>query len=86
MAVYQVVVSAAAAKNLEKLPVPVVGRIVTALQGLEQNPRPAGCKKLKGFDNLWRIRVGDYRVLYAIEEQILLVDVRAAGHRKDIYG
>jgi mRNA interferase RelE/StbE len=42
-------------------------------------------KKLKGHKNLWRVRVGDYRIIYAIEEVILLVDVREIGHRKDIY-
>ena len=44
-----------------------------------------GCKKLKGYKNLWRVRVGDYRLIYAIEEVIMLVDVREIGHCKDIY-
>jgi len=58
---------------------------VSALKGLEENPRPEGCKKLKGFKNLWRIRIGNYRAIYSIEEIVLLVDVRDIGNRKDIY-
>ena len=58
---------------------------MSALKGLEENPRPEGCKKLKGFKNLWRIRIGNYRAIYSIEEIVLLVDVRDIGNRKDIY-
>ncbi|MGZ8554074.1 MAG: type II toxin-antitoxin system RelE family toxin [Chitinophagaceae bacterium] len=47
---------------------------------MEENPRPAGCKKVKGYPNLWRARVGDYRIIYAIEDIILLIDVREIGH------
>ena len=68
-----------------KLPLDVIPKIVSALKGLEENPRPEGCKKLKGFKNLWRIRIGNYRAIYSIEEIVLLVDVRDIGNRKDIY-
>ena len=48
---------------------------------------PPGCKKLKGklYDNMWRIRVGDYRILYLIEDVVKVIDVKRIGHRKDIY-
>ena len=49
-------------------------------------PRPAGSKKLQGAsENLWRIRTGDYRIIYAIEDTIKIIEIRKIGHRKDIY-
>jgi len=82
---YTVVLTRTAEKELYNLPQSVIVKIVTALKLLEDEPRPSGCKKLKGYKNLWRIRIGDYRVIYAIEDVILLVDVREIGNRKDIY-
>lgn len=82
---YSVVLTQTAEKELRRLPSKVIEKIVTVLKSLEENPRPAGCKKLKGYKNLWRVRVGDYRLIYAIKEVIMLVDVREIGHRKDIY-
>lgn len=56
------------------------------MEKLSENPRPQGSKKLVGQnENLWRVRVGDYRVIYLIEDKIKVVEVRKAGHRKDIY-
>ncbi len=53
---------------------------------LENNPRPAGCKKLVGEkEDLWRVRVGDYRIIYTINVSIFIVDIRRIGHRRDIY-
>jgi mRNA interferase RelE/StbE len=85
MKLYTVVLTRTAEKELHQLPLRVIEKIVAVLKSLETNPRPAGCKKLKGYKNLWRARAGDYRIVYAIEEVILLVDVREIGHRKDIY-
>jgi mRNA interferase RelE/StbE len=82
---YQVVLSKTAEKDLSKLSAQVVNKIVPVIASLADNPRPTGCKKLKGFENLWRVRIGNYRAIYAIEDVILLVDVREIGHRKDIY-
>ena len=82
---YKVELTHTAEKELYKLPPGIVEKIVAVLISLEENPRPAGCKKLKGYKNLWRARVGDYRIIYAIEDLIMLVDVREVGHRKDIY-
>ncbi|MDQ3111622.1 MAG: type II toxin-antitoxin system RelE/ParE family toxin [Bacteroidota bacterium] len=74
-------------KNISKNYRPkIVKRIFPALENLSGNPRPAGSKKLVGQDeNLWRIRIGDYRIVYLIEDKIKVVEVRKAGHRKDIY-
>lgn len=82
---YSVVLTRSAEKSLSKLPNSVVKSIVAILTSLETNPRPEGCKKLKGYKNYWRVRHGDYRIIYSIEEVILLVDVYEIGHRKDIY-
>jgi mRNA interferase RelE/StbE len=82
---YTVVVSQTAEKELQRLPSRTVEKIIVLLKSLQDNPRPAGCKKLKGYKNLWRARIGDYRIIYAIDDVILLVDVREVGHRKDIY-
>ena len=81
---YQVVVSNKAEKVLAKLPIAVYGRMASALKKLSSNPRPAGCKKLRGR-NAWRIRVGEYRAIYEIQDEILLVVVITVGHRRNIY-
>jgi mRNA interferase RelE/StbE len=82
---YAVVLTQTAEKELQKLPSRIIEKIIAVLKSLEENPRPAGCKKLKGYKNLWRARMGDYRIIYAIEDVIMLIDVREIGHRKDIY-
>lgn len=82
---YTVVLTQTAEKELYRLPSKAVEKIIIVLRSLEENPRPSGCKKLKGNKNLWRVRVGDYRIIYVIEEVIMLVDVREIGRRKDIY-
>lgn len=75
----------AAAKQLEKLDAPVRRRIGAAIDGLVDNARPQGAKKLQGSDDLWRIRIGDYRVIYQIHDRQLLVIIVTIGHRGDIY-
>ena len=67
------------------LPESVQRRIAEAADALGSNPRPRGCLKLKGDDELWRIRVGDYRILYTIQDDILTVMVVRVSHRKDAY-
>jgi len=61
-------------------------RIISALHALADDPRPHGVKKLKGYRDYWRIRVGDYRIIYAIQDNRLLVIVIRIGHRRDVYG
>lgn len=83
---YTVIVVRSAEKDLSRLPAQIVKKIFPSLEKLALNPRPAGSKKLVGQDeNLWRIRIGDYRVVYLIEDKIKVVEIRKAGHRKDIY-
>jgi mRNA interferase RelE/StbE len=81
---YQLTIRPRAIKVLEKLNEPDYSAIKKAIYNLADNPRPAGCKKLKGRTG-WRIRSGNYRILYNIFDQVLTVDVIAVGHRKDIY-
>ena len=52
---------------------------------LAENPRPQGCKKLKGDDNLWRVRAGDYRIVFSIHDDLLLVLVIRIAHRREVY-
>ena len=81
---YQVILPKSARKELDRLPDDVAGRILARLAGLATNPRPADCKKLKGRD-AWRIRVGDYRVIYEIHDRVLQIIVITVGHRREIY-
>ncbi len=81
---YQVIVPKSVQKELDRLPDDIVERILTRLAGLETNPRPADVKKLKGRD-AWRIRIGDYRVIYEIHDRILQILVITVGHRREIY-
>jgi mRNA interferase RelE/StbE len=84
MADYRVVLSRSARKELEELPDKVVDRIIRQLDALSRLPRPEGCLKLKGSSQ-WRIRIGDYRVIYAINDSARLMDVVFIRHRKDVY-
>lgn len=81
---YTAVLSKKAQKQLDKLPDDVAKPIFEAILDLEENPRPAGNKKLKGRDG-YRIRIGNYRIIYDIFDTELIIDVIALGHRKDIY-
>lgn len=85
MALYTVRVSAAAERALNRMDTHIRQRISRAIESLESNPRPAGVKKLAGPGSLWRIRVGDYRVIYQIIDQVLLVLIVGVGHRGDVY-
>ena len=83
---YQVRIARDAERDIAGLHSAVVPRIFKAIMSLGTDPRPTGCKKLKGaHSESWRIRVGAYRILYIIDDGIRIVEVREAGHRKDIY-
>jgi mRNA interferase RelE/StbE len=85
VASYNVALTSSAAKELKKLPVQLVARIVPRLESLAANPRPPGCKKMQGGDREWRIRIGDYRVVYTIDDAKLLVEVTRIRHRSGVY-
>jgi len=84
MSKYTARLSKKAQKQLDKLSDIIAEPILNAIESLEENPRPQGCKKLKGR-NGFRIRSGDYRIIYEIFDSELIIDVIALGHRKDIY-
>ena len=75
----------AALRDLRKLEPAIRGRVGVAIDQLAQNPRPVGVEKLQGQENRYRVRVGEYRVLYEIEDRVLLVLVIRIGHRRDVY-
>ena len=68
-----------------RLPPSVRVRTYRALVGLEETPRPAGCAKMQGSDDLWKIRIGVYRVVYRIDDCIRVVRVERVGHRSAVY-
>jgi mRNA interferase RelE/StbE len=82
---FRVLLERAAEKDLTRLSRQVHDRVIDAIQRLAANPRPPGCCKLAGTKNDWRIRVGDYRVIYEIADEIRVVRVNRIRHRKEVY-
>jgi len=82
--VYEVITPRRVQRIIAALPTADSRRVLAAIKALAQSPRPAGVTKLRGED-LWRIRVGDYRVVYAIEDQRLVVTIVRVGHRREVY-
>jgi len=82
---YTVVFARSARKELQNLDPQVARRILKAIEALVANPRPSGVVKLEGASDLWRVRVGEWRVVYRISDRDRLVDVIAVRHRRDAY-
>jgi mRNA interferase RelE/StbE len=82
---YKVEIRENAAKAAAKLPRKMRDAIYAAVAGLVNNPRPHGCQKLTSTEPLYRIRVGDYRIIYTIQYKQLVVLVIRIAHRKDVY-
>ena len=85
MAKYKIEVSRSAEKQLKKLPRGDQQRIVEAVLALADEPVPRGARKLAGYDDVFRIRVGRYRILYSVSSGTLVIIVLKIGHRKDVY-
>ena len=85
MAEYSITFTRSAEKELDSLESTFIRRIVPKIDALAQEPRPHGCRKIVGEKNLWRIRIGDYRVIYAINDAEHTVDVTAVRHRSKAY-
>ena len=85
MSSYRVALTTSAERELHRLSAKVIARMMPRLEQLGSVPRPPGCKKLKGGDNVWRIRVGDYRIVYVIDDTARTVDVTRIAHRRDVY-
>ena len=84
MSDYVILITRTAQKQLDKLPDNVVESLLIAIQNLAQDPRLVGSKKMKGRDG-YRVRKGEYRIIYDVLDDELIVEVIALGHRKDIY-
>jgi len=82
---YAVELKPSARKELESLPDTVLARVVRKVESLANDPRPTGCKKLKGYKDQWRIRIGDWRVVYIIDDAARLVSVTRIAHRREVY-
>jgi len=85
MASYRIEIKPSVVKELEKLPRHMVPRVVSAINALAGNPFPQGVRKLAGFEHAYRVRVGDYRILYDIFEKKLIIEIIRIRHRKDAY-
>ena len=78
-------VKPSAAKELARLPKPVQKRIGAKIDALAHTPRPAGAKQLSRPERIYRIRSGEYRILYQIRDNVLVILIIRIGHRKDVY-
>lgn len=85
MAEYAVTFARSARKELESLSTPTIERVIQQIDLLAMNPRPRGCRKLKGEKNLWRVRVGNYRVIYAVFDDEQILDIIRIRHRSEVY-
>jgi len=83
---YFVEVKPSARKELEDLPNDLLAHAVRKLESLRDDPRPVGCKKLKGYKDQRRVRVGDWRIVYLIDDATRLVSVTRIAHRREVYG
>ena len=85
MADHSIVFARSARKELESLSAKLVQRIFPTIEALAKEPRPKGCRKLTAEKNLWRLRVGDYRVIYTIDDDKQAIDIVAVRHRSKAY-
>jgi len=82
---YRIEIKPQAEKALLRIPTPHRARIAAAIDGLTRLPRPPGCIKMTGADNAYRVRVGDYRIVYQVHDRVLIVYIVSVAHRKDVY-
>jgi mRNA interferase RelE/StbE len=82
---YRLVFARSARRELERLETRVARRIISRIAELARDPRPPGCVKLQGASDLWRTRIGDYRVVYSLDDDARVVDIRVVRHRRDAY-
>jgi mRNA interferase RelE/StbE len=82
---YSIVLKSSAQKELDALDDAVFFRIDRKILALAETPRPSGCKKLRGYKDQWRIRVGDWRVVYIIDDSAKRVSITCVAHRREVY-
>jgi len=83
--VYAVLLESRAERELKKLPEEIFHRVIPRLRGLADNPKPSGCRKISGSKDDWRIRIGEYRVIYEIDEISKTVKIMRIRHRREVY-
>jgi len=83
--VYEILLESRAERDLKKLRAEVFHRIIAKLKALEENPKPAGSRKITGSKSDWRIRIGEYRVVYEIDDKARVVKVMRIRHRREAY-
>ena len=82
---YEVLLERRAERDLKKVSQGTFYRIIPKIKALSENPKPAGCRKITGSKNDWRIRIGDYRIIYEIDEKEKAVKVMRVRHRREVY-
>lgn len=82
---YAVSIARSAQKEIHDLDRPIIPRVMAAIHALTDDARPPGCKKLVGSRDLWRIRVGDYRIIYRIDDRTEAIEVVIVRHRSAVY-
>jgi mRNA interferase RelE/StbE len=85
VAKYALGIKPSARKELENLSDSLIARLAPKIDALAADPRPSGCWKLHGYKDLWRIRTGDYRVVYIIDDDRKMVSVTRVAHRRQVY-
>ena len=85
MSDYIITFARSARKELDSLSIQISSRIDPEINALANNPRPSGCVKLKGRQNQWRIRIGNYRVIYSIDDETFTIKIMEVGHRGGVY-
>jgi mRNA interferase RelE/StbE len=83
--VYEVLLERRAERDLKKLSQAMFYRVIPQIKDLSENPKPSGCRKITGSKNDWRIRIGDYRIIYEIDEKEKAVKVMRIKHRREVY-
>ena len=82
---YEIFIERTAEKDIKNLPLGVSHRVIPAIKSLSLTPRPSECCKISGSKNLWRIRIGDYRVLYEVDDKAASIKIMRVKHRKEAY-
>ncbi|MFZ1239978.1 MAG: type II toxin-antitoxin system RelE/ParE family toxin [Anaerolineae bacterium] len=85
MASYRIEWKRSAAKELKRLPSDVIQRVLQAVEGLASNAVPSGAVRLRGTEHTFRLRVGDYRIVYIVEQAILRIEIVRVRHRSEVY-
>lgn len=85
MKTFKITLSKSASKEFSDLDAVTAKRVIVSIENLKLNPKPNECIKIKGNSNLWRLRVGVYRIIYSIDNEMCIVDIKTIRHRKDVY-